>query len=110
MKNFAMLAAAAMFALGAGTISASAACNNDTGTETALGAGSGALVGGLASHSVVGAVVGGVAGGLIGNSIGNSNNREDCRRAGYRRDRGYRERDRQSYYLDREGRRHYYYR
>ncbi len=110
MKRFAKIAAATAIALSAGTVSAMAACNGDADTETALGAGSGALVGGLASHSVVGAVVGGVAGGLIGNSIGNSNNRDDCRRAGYRRDRGYRERDRQSYYLDREGRRHYYYR
>ena len=85
MKRIAMFAAAAVIALGAGTVSASAACNRDADTETALGAGSGALVGGLASHSIVGAVVGGVAGGVIGNSIGHSNNREDCRRAAARR-------------------------
>ena len=58
MKRIAMFAAAAVIALGAGTVSASAACNRDADTETALGAGSGALVGGLASHSIVGAVVG----------------------------------------------------
>ena len=101
MKRLALIAAAAAL-LGAGTISASAACNGDTSTETALGAGSGALVGGLASHSVVGAVVGGVGGGLIGHAIGSSNNRADCRRAAYRGTR--------HYYVDREGYRHYYYR
>lgn len=103
MKRLALIAAAVTL-LGAGTISASAACNGDTSTETALGAGSGALVGGLASHSIVGAVVGGVGGGLIGNAIGHSNNRADCRRAAYY---GHRH---QAYYVDRDGRRHYYYR
>ena len=102
MKRLALLAAAAAFTLGAGTVSATAACNGDTSTETALGAGSGALVGGLASHSVVGAVVGGVGGGLIGNAIGHSNNRDDCRRARhYRQGRG-------AYQTDRDGHRHYY--
>src|SRR5471032_3414094 len=105
MKSFARIAAAAVFALGAGTISAQAACNGDASTETALGAGSGALVGGLASHSIVGAAVGGVAGGLIGNSIGHSNNRADCRRAA--RNHEYR-RERDSYYIDRDGNRHSY--
>ena len=103
MKRLAKIAAAAAIALGAGTISASAACNNDASTETVLGAGSGALVGGLASHSIVGAAVGGVAGGLIGNSIGHSNNRADCRRAA----RSYHH-ERAAYYVDRHGRRHYY--
>ena len=101
MKRLALIAATAAL-LGAGTISASAACNGDTSTETALGAGSGALVGGLASHSIVGAVVGGVGGGLIGNAIGHSNNRDDCRRASVRTHR--------DYYVDRDGHRHYYYR
>jgi outer membrane lipoprotein SlyB len=103
MTRLARIVAAAAIALGAGTISASAACNNDASTETVLGAGSGALVGGLASHSIVGAAVGGVAGGLIGNSIGHSNNRADCRRAArheYRR-------EHDSYYIDRDGNRHY---
>jgi hypothetical protein len=104
MKRLAKIAAAAVIALGAGTVSAMAACNGDTSTETALGAGSGALVGGLASHSLVGAAVGGVAGGLIGNSIGHSNNRSDCRRAA----RYYSHREHTAYYIDRDGRRHYY--
>jgi len=66
----------------------------------ALGAGGGALIGGLASHSVAGAVVGGVAGGFAGNAIARS---EDCNR----RTSHYRHRDR-DYYVDRDGRRHYY--
>ncbi len=108
MKRLAMITAAAMLALGAGTVSASAACNNDASTETVLGAGAGAAVGGLASNSIGGALIGGVAGGLIGNTIGHSNNREDCRRAAARRE--IRRERSQNYYLDREGRRHYYYR
>lgn len=106
MKRLAKIAAAAVIALGAGTVAASAACNGDTSTETVLGAGSGALVGGLASHSIVGAAVGGVAGGLIGNSIGHSNNRADCRRAATYRHQYRSHRD--AYYIDRYGRRHYY--
>ena len=104
MKRLAKIAAAAVIALGAGTVSAMAACNGDTSTETVLGAGSGALVGGLASHSIVGAAVGGVAGGLIGNSIGHSNNRADCRRAA----RYYDRRRHEAYYIDHNGYRHYY--
>lgn len=103
------ITAAAVIALAAGTGSAYAACNNDTTTETVLGAGSGAAVGGLASHSIVGAAVGGVAGGLIGNSIGHANNRADCRRAArhdYRREGANRAHD--DYYIDRDGHRHYY--
>ena len=107
MNHLAKIAAAAVIALGAGTISANAACDNDASTETVLGAGSGALVGGLASHSLVGAAVGGVAGGLIGNTIGHSNNRADCRRAARARAHAPRH-ERDSYYIDREGRRHYY--
>jgi len=108
MNRLAKITAAAVIALGAGTVSASAACDGDASTETVLGAGSGALVGGLASHSIVGAAVGGVAGGLIGNTIGHSNNRADCRRAA--RAHAYREtrRERDDYYIDRDGRRHYY--
>ena len=105
MTRFAKISAAAAIALAAGTISASAACNNDASTETVLGAGSGALVGGLASHSIVGAAVGGVAGGLIGNSIGHSNNRADCRRAA--RARAY-QHEHDAYYTDKYGKRHYY--
>lgn len=106
MNTVAKIAAAAVIALGAGTVSASAACNGDTGTETVLGAGSGALVGGLASHSIAGAAIGGVAGGLIGNAIGQSNNREDCRREAYYYDRHYY--DGRDYWVDRDGYRHYY--
>ena len=104
MTRLTKISAAAAIALIAGTISASAACNGDASTETVLGAGSGAVVGGLASHSIVGAAVGGVAGGLIGNSIGHSNNRADCRRAA--RAHEYR-RERTDYYVDRDGHRHY---
>ena len=78
MKMFAKLAVAGALILGAET-AAYADCNNDTGTETVLGAGAGAAVGGLASHSIGGAVLGGVGGALIGNAIGQSNNRADCR-------------------------------
>src|SRR3569833_2114975 len=105
MNRVAKIAAAAALVLGAGTVSATAACDGDASTETVLGAGSGALVGGLASHSIVGAAVGGVAGGLIGNSIGHSNNRAACRRAA--RYYSY-NRERSAYYIDRYGRRHYY--
>jgi hypothetical protein len=105
MKRLSKFAAVTVIALGAGTVSASAACNGDASTETVLGAGSGALVGGLASHSVVGAAVGGVAGGLIGNSIGHANNRADCRRAA--RAHAYRH-DHAAYYVDHNGVRHYY--
>jgi hypothetical protein len=87
MKSFAKIAAAAVIALGAGTVAANAACNGDASTETVLGAGTGALAGGLASNSIAGAAIGGVAGGLIGNAIGQSNNREDCRREAYYYDR-----------------------
>ncbi len=100
MRSFTRIAAAAAIVMAAGTASAYAACNGDTGTETVLGAGAGAAVGGLASHSIAGAAIGGLAGGLIGNSIGHSNNREDCRRDAY-----YYDRDRQmaenGYYRDR---------
>jgi len=112
MNHLAKITAAAVIALAAGTGSAYAACDGDTSTETLLGAGSGAAVGGLASHSLVGAAVGGVAGGLIGNSIGHSNNRADCRRAARHANRGYRRegdnREHSDYYIDRDGNRHYY--
>jgi hypothetical protein len=98
MKRFAKIAAVCAFALGAGTISAAAdncsGHSHDTGT--ALGAGGGALIGGLASHSVVGAVVGGVAGGFAGNAIARSG---DCSHRS-----SHRERDS---YLDSNGHRHY---
>src|SRR5471030_2859686 len=89
MNTVSKIAAASLLLVAAGTISANAACDGDASTETVLGAGSGALVGGLASNSLAGAAIGGVAGGLIGNSIGHSNNREDCRRDAYDRDQEY---------------------
>lgn len=102
MKHFAKFAAACAIVLTASTVGAAAdACSgrsHDTGT--ALGAGGGALIGGLASHSIAGAVVGGVAGGFAGNAIARS---EDCNRHESR----YRHRERDSYYIDRHGRRHY---
>ena len=103
MKRIAEIAAIAVIALGAGTTGAMAdACSgrsHDTGT--ALGAGGGALIGGLASHSLAGAVVGGVAGGFAGNAIARNQDCNDRDRARYRH------RDHESYYIDRHGRRHY---
>jgi hypothetical protein len=97
MKRLIPITAAALLALGAGTLSASAdACSgrsHDTGT--ALGAVGGAAIGGLASHNLGGAVIGGVAGGLAGNAIARS---QDCKRRVVR----------QSYWVDRNGKRHYY--
>ena len=103
MRSFTRIAAAAAVVLAMGSVSAYAACNGDTSTETVLGAGAGAAAGGLASHSIAGAAIGGVAGGLIGNSIGHSNNRSDCRRAAR-----YYDSRHHAYYVDRDGRRHYY--
>jgi uncharacterized protein YcfJ len=98
MKQIAMIAAASLIALGAGTLSAAAdSCSghsHDTGT--ALGAVGGGLIGGLATHSLAGGAVGAVAGGFAGNAIARSN---DCRRV-YRRH--------TSYYIDSYGHRHYY--
>ena len=69
MKRIGMIAAAAMIALGAGTVSASAdSCSghsHDTGT--AVGAVGGGLIGGLATHSVVGGLGGAVAECLVQN-------------------------------------------
>ena len=56
MNRLAKISAAAIMVMGIGTVSANAACNNDASTETVLGAGSGALVGGLASNSIGGAL------------------------------------------------------
>ena len=93
MRKLTLLSAATAALLVAGSVSAFAVCDRDTGTETVLGAASGAAVGGLASRSVAGAAIGGVAGGLIGNAIGQSNNREDCRREAQ-----YYDQQRQDYY------------
>ncbi len=50
--------------------SAAPAFAGPQGRDTTYGAASGALAGGLISHSVGGAVIGAVGGGLIGNAIG----------------------------------------
>lgn len=98
MKSVSAVFAAALIAAPIGTGSAYAdACSGHSHTRaTVLGAGGGALVGGLATHSLAGAVIGGVGGGLLGNAIGRSN---DCRHYRHR-----------YYRTDREGHRHYYYR
>jgi hypothetical protein len=103
MTRLALFAGTALLAVSINAMPAVAACNGDTSTETVLGAGSGAAVGGLASHSLGGAVIGGVAGGVIGNAIGHNNNRHDCRRQAraeqraYHRDRDYPDRYREHY-------------
>jgi len=119
MTRLALFAGTAVLALGLNAMPAAAACNGDASTETVLGAGSGAAVGGLASHSIAGAAIGGIAGGLIGNAIGHSNNREDCRREAYNESEAYYDRqaardyyraypDRErACYVDRYGYRHY---
>jgi hypothetical protein len=98
MNHFGKIAAAAVLALGAGTVSANAdACSghsHDTGT--AVGAVGGGLIGGLATHSVVGGLGGAVVGGLAGNAISRSN---DCNHHA-----------RRVSYVDKYGHRHYYYR
>lgn len=113
MTRLALCAGAALLAVSIHAMPAAAACNGDTSTETVLGAGSGAAVGGLASHSLGGAAIGGVAGGLIGNAIGHSNNREDCRRQARAEERAhhrdhYRDYRDSDYWVDRHGDRHYY--
>jgi hypothetical protein len=99
MNHFGKIAAAAVLALGAGTVSANAdACSghsHDTGT--AVGAVGGGLIGGLATHSVVGGLGGAVVGGLAGNAVSRSN---DCNHRTVRH--------RTAYYTDSNGRRHYY--
>ena len=101
MKQILKIAAASALALSLGSVSAVAdACSghsHDTGT--ALGAVGGGLIGGLASHSLVGGAVGAVAGGFAGNAIARSN---DCNRRTVVR------RQHASYYIDRDGHRHYY--
>jgi Glycine zipper len=86
-------------ALAASTLGAAAdSCSghsHDTGT--AVGAVGGGLIGGLASHSVVGGLAGAVVGGVAGNAIARS---DDCSHHARAR--------RESYYIDRDGHRHYY--
>jgi len=105
MKAF-RIAVAAAFALGLGTLSASADyCSGHSHTgATVGGAVGGGLIGGLASHGNGLAIVGGaVAGGLIGNAVARDH---DCRE--YHAGRGYYHNRR--YYAHRRWERdHYYY-
>lgn len=100
MKQILKLGLASALAFGLGGVPAFAdncsGHSHDTGT--ALGAVGGGLIGGLASHSVAGGVVGAVAGGFAGNAIARSN---DCNHRVVRR-------QHDSYYIDRDGHRHYY--
>jgi outer membrane lipoprotein SlyB len=97
MKHMGKIAAAALIALGAGTVSASAddcsGHSHDTGT--AVGAVGGGLIGGLATHSVVGGLAGAAVGGLAGNAISRS---DDCHRHRVR-----------TSYIGHDGHRHYRY-
>ncbi|URK87854.1 YMGG-like glycine zipper-containing protein [Rhizobium sp. RCAM05350] len=54
------------------------ALSSCTATErgTAIGAGSGAIIGGVVSNSWGGAAIGAVAGGIVGNLIGRSHERQ----------------------------------
>lgn len=79
LKQTAAMLVAAAIVLGATTVAAMAnSCSGHSHqTGTVLGAGGGAIIGGVATHSVVGAVGGAVLGGLAGNAIARSN---DCDR------------------------------
>ena len=79
LKQTAAMFVAAFIVLGATTVAAMAdSCSGHSHqTCTFLGAGGGAIIGGVATHSVVGAVGGAVLGGLAGNAIARSN---DCNR------------------------------
>jgi uncharacterized protein YcfJ len=107
MMSFGKIVAATALAvsLGSGAAFADACSGRDHSTETILGAGAGALTGGLIGGDLAGAAVGGVAGGFIGNAIGRSQDCSKVRAAQRRADARTRH-----YYVDRDGRRHYYYR
>ena len=92
------LAGAFMLSLGVSAAMADSCSGHSHNDATVGGAVGGGLIGGLASHSVAGGVVGAVAGGLIGNSIARSS---DCNHRVVRR-------QHDSYYIDRDGHRHYY--
>ena len=63
------------FIIAIGMIGALASCTQ-TERGTAIGAGSGAIIGGVVSNSWGGAAIGAVAGGIVGNLIGRSRERE----------------------------------
>ncbi|HWC62926.1 MAG TPA: glycine zipper domain-containing protein [Rhizomicrobium sp.] len=102
MNHLGKIAAMALVVLSAGTapVFADACSGRSHDTGTALGAVGGGLIGGLGTHSVAGGIGGAVVGGLAGNAIARS---QDCHRRTARV-------HRQSYYVDRYGHRHYYYR
>jgi hypothetical protein len=101
MNHIGIIAAAAIMALGAGTLSAAAddCSGHSHDSSTAVGAVGGGLIGGLATHSVVGGLAGAAVGGLAGNAIARSN---DCNHRTVHRVR--------ESYVDSYGHRHYYYR
>ena len=71
-----VVAAGLLLALPCGLTS----CDTPTGQGAAIGAGSGAIIGGLATNRVrgaaIGAAAGAVAGSLVGNAVEQSNERE----------------------------------
>ncbi|MDE2182104.1 MAG: glycine zipper 2TM domain-containing protein [Alphaproteobacteria bacterium] len=98
LKRNALIAMAAVVALGASTAAANAdACSHHGHpVGTILGAAGGGLIGNAITHgSAVGTVGGAVAGGFAGNAIARSG---DCHYDRYRR---------AYYYYDRDHRRHY---
>ena len=102
LKRASMILAAAVLALGAGTMAANAdGCSGRShGTGTVLGAVGGGLIGSAITHgSAVGVVGGAVAGGLAGNSISRSRDCNDGR---------YTSRHHRAYYYDRYHHRRYY--
>ncbi len=101
LKRISLIAAAALIALGAGTIGASADSCSGHGhsTGTVLGAVGGGLIGDAITHgSAVGVVGGAVAGGLAGNAIARDSNCNNRRYDSHHR----------AYYYDRHHHRHYY--
>ncbi len=89
--------AAALLALGAGTVAANAdGCSRHSHTTgTVLGAVGGGLIGSTVVHGAGGVIGGAVLGGLAGNAISRD---MDCRHAGYYRHRYYSERYHHYYY------------
>jgi hypothetical protein len=101
MTHLGKIAATALVALVAGTapVFADACSGHSHDTGTALGAVGGGLIGGLGTHSVAGGLGGAVVGGLAGNAVARS---QDCNHQ--------RQARHTSYYIDKYGHRHYYYR
>jgi hypothetical protein len=113
MKSFGKIVATTALVMGLGTSAAYAdgCTGRDHTNETILGVGAGALAGGLIGGDIAGAAVGGVAGGFLGNYIGRSSDCNSARRAQASRAAANRAAaNSRSYYVDRNGNRHYYYR